>query len=53
VGKVVFDLLSSKDDNVLDIVEYPYTRIDWRGCPNILVTIEEPPYERVNNIIMF
>jgi len=26
----VFDLLSSEDDNVLDIVEYPYVGIDWR-----------------------
>jgi hypothetical protein len=33
----VIDLLSSKDDNVLDIVEYPYVGIDWRGCPNILI----------------
>jgi hypothetical protein len=35
VGREVFDLLSSEDDNVLDIVEYPYVGIDWRGCPNI------------------
>jgi hypothetical protein len=35
VGRAVIDLLSSEDDNVLDIVEYLYVGIDWRGCPNI------------------
>jgi hypothetical protein len=35
VGRSVIDLLSSKDDNVLDIIEYPYVGIYWRGCPNI------------------
>ena len=35
VGRAIIDLLSSKDDNVLDIVEYLNAGIDWRGCPNI------------------
>jgi hypothetical protein len=35
VGKEVFDLLSSEDNHVLDIVEYPYAGMDWRACPNI------------------
>jgi hypothetical protein len=38
VGKEVFDLLSSEDDNLFDIVKYPYAGIDWRECPNILFT---------------
>jgi hypothetical protein len=53
VGKEVSCLLSCEEDNVLDIVEYPYTGIDWRGCPNIQFITEEPPYERGNIIIMF
>jgi hypothetical protein len=29
------DLLASEDNSVLDIEEYPYEEMDWRGCPNI------------------
>ena len=50
---MVFDLFSSEDDNVLNIVEYSYQGIDCRGCPNIQFTTEEPPDERVNIIVMF
>jgi hypothetical protein len=35
VGKEVSNLLSRKDDHVLDTVEHSYAGIDWRGCPNI------------------
>jgi hypothetical protein len=28
MGRAVFDLLSSKDDNVLNIIEYSYVGID-------------------------
>jgi hypothetical protein len=35
VGREVCDLLASEDNHVLDIVEYLYMGMDWRGCPNI------------------
>jgi hypothetical protein len=53
VGREVCDLLASEDNPVLNIAEYPYTRMDWRGCPNILFTTTQPTYERGNIIVMF
>jgi hypothetical protein len=53
VGRDVCDLLAREDNPVLDIVQYPYMGMDWRGCPNILFTTVEPPDERGNIIIMF
>ena len=36
VGKHVCDLLVLEDDrDVLDLVIYPYAKMDWRGCANI------------------
>jgi hypothetical protein len=35
VGRDVCDLLASEDNHVLDIVQYLYVGMDWRGCPNI------------------
>jgi hypothetical protein len=35
VGRDVFDLLASKDNHVLDIIQYPYAGMFWKGCRNI------------------
>jgi hypothetical protein len=35
IGNEVFDLLSSKENHILNIVDYPYAGIYWRACPNI------------------
>jgi hypothetical protein len=35
VGREVCDLLPSEDNLVLNIAEYSYMGMDWRGCPNI------------------
>ena len=53
MGREVIDLLSSEDNNFLDIIEHLYAGIDRRGCPNIQFTTEEPTYERGNIIVMF
>jgi hypothetical protein len=53
VGRDVCDFLAREDNLVLDIVQYPYVGMDWRGCPNILFTTIEPPDERGNIIVMF
>ena len=53
MGKEVFDLFSSEENPVLDIEEYLYAGMDWKGCPNIQFIVEEPPDERGNIIIMF
>jgi hypothetical protein len=53
VGREICDFLAGEDNHVLDLVQYPYMGMDWRGCPNILFTIDEPTYERGNIIIMF
>jgi hypothetical protein len=53
VGREVSDLLARKDNLVLNIADYSYMGMDWTGCPNIRFTIEEPPYERGNIIVMF
>jgi hypothetical protein len=36
VSLVVLTLLVSEDDHVLILVQYPYSRMDWRGGLNIL-----------------
>jgi hypothetical protein len=53
VGREVCDLLTSKENLVLDIADYPYAGMDWRGCPSILLTIEYIVDERGNIIIIF
>jgi hypothetical protein len=35
VGRDACDLLANEGNPVLDIVEYLYVGMDWRGCPNI------------------
>jgi hypothetical protein len=47
------DFLFEEDNIVLDIVQYSYTEMDWRGFPNIIFTTFEPPNQKGNIIIMF
>ena len=35
------------------LVPCPYASLDWRGCPNILFTADEPPDDRGNIIVLF
>jgi hypothetical protein len=42
-----------QENLVLDLVQYPYMGMDWRGCPNILFIQYEPPYDRGDIVVMF
>ena len=35
------------------MVSCSYVRLDWRGCPNILFTYDEPPDDRGNITVLF
>lgn len=47
------ELLNSVDDHALFVLGYPYTGIDWRGCPDIFFIADEPRDDRVNIIVFF
>ena len=48
------DLLASVDRlHPFIMVPCPYVGLDWRGCPNILFTDDEPPDDRGNIIVLF
>ena len=48
------DLLASVGGlNPFIMVPCPYARLDWRGCPNILFTPNEPLDDRGNITILF
>ena len=47
------EMLAREDDHALDMVPYPYVGMDWRGCPEIFFTPDEPPHERGNINVMF
>ena len=48
------DLLDSVDElNPFIVVPYLYAGLDWRGCPNILFTTNEPQDDRGNIIVLF
>ena len=49
----VLKLLSSVDDHAFVLVTCPYAGLDWRGCANILFTVDEPLYERGNISVFF
>ena len=42
----VIEMLGNEDLPRLYMVPYPYVRLDWRGCPNILVTNNEAINDR-------
>ena len=43
------DLLASVNElNPFIMVPYPYPRLDWRGCANILFIDDEPPDDKGN-----
>jgi hypothetical protein len=46
-------LLASEADQMLVMMSYPYTGLDWRGCPKILFTSDEPPDARGNISVLF
>ena len=35
------------------MVPYPYARLNWQGCANILFTYDEPQDDRGNTIVLF
>ena len=48
------DLLASVGElHPFIMVPCPYPGLDWRGCPNILFTPDEPPNDRGNITILF
>jgi hypothetical protein len=53
IDREICDFLAQEENFVLNVVQYPYVGMDWRGCPNILFTTDEPPDDRGNIIIMF
>jgi hypothetical protein len=46
-------LLASEVDHMFMMVSCPYAGLDWRGCPNILFTPDEPPDARGNISVLF
>jgi hypothetical protein len=53
IGREIYDFLAGEDNCVLDLVQYPYARMDWSGFPHILFTTVEKANERGNIIVMF
>ena len=48
------ELLASVDEmHPFIMVPCLYVGLDWRGCPNILFTNDEPPDDRGNIIVSF
>jgi hypothetical protein len=47
------ELLASEVDHMFVMVSCPYTRLDWRGCMNILFTPDEPLDARGNVSVLF
>ena len=47
------ELLASVDEHPFIMVPCPYVGLDWRGCPKILFTPDEPPYDRGNITVLF
>ena len=46
------DLLASVDGmHPFILVPCPYVGLDWQGCPNILFTLDEPP-DDIGNVIV-
>ena len=39
-------LLGSAEDHMFIMVTCPYAGLDWRGCPSILFTLDEPLNDR-------
>jgi hypothetical protein len=46
-------LLANESDHMFMMVLCPYTGLDWREFPNILFTLDEPPYARDNISVLF
>ena len=49
----VIEMLGNEDLPRLYMVPYPYVRLDWRGCPNILFTQDELAGDRGKFNVMF
>jgi len=47
------ELLGSAADHMFAMVLCSYVGLDWRGCPNILFTVDEPPNDRGNIRFLF
>ena len=47
------DFLFSVDDHAFVLVACPYVGLDWRGCANILFTVDEPLDDRGNISVLF
>jgi len=53
IDREICDFLAQEENFVLNVVQYPYVGMDWRGCANILFTTDEPLDDRGNIFIMF
>ena len=49
----VINMMGCEDPPRLNIFPYPYATLDWRGCPNILFTQDEPTGDRGKFNVMF
>ena len=47
------EFLAIIDEHPFIMVPYLYVGLDWRGCANILFTVDELPDERGNIIVFF
>ena len=53
ISNDALELLASVHKHPFIMVPYPYAGLDWRGCANILFTVDEPPDDRGNITILF
>jgi hypothetical protein len=53
IDREIYDFLGQEENFVLNVVQYLYVGMDWRGRPNILFTTDEPLDDRGNIFIMF
>ena len=47
------EFLANVDEHPFVMVPCPYAGLDWRGCANILFTVDEPLDDRGNIIVLF
>ena len=53
INSKVLEIISSEDDDTMNVMEYPYVDMDQRGFVNILFTQDYPPNDRGNISVMF
>jgi hypothetical protein len=53
ISPYVLGIIGSATNHMFFMVLCPYTYLDWRGCSNILFTLNEPQYDRGNISVLF